>query len=217
MSTVRIPPRFARRPAAPSSSTSRAARSARSIAGLVAAHPGLESQLLTPDGDLNRFVNAFLNDTDVRHLQALDTPVAEADTLVLLPGDGRGLTSPLGLGSRLDFGGLGDRPTSDDEAFWYEFLTRGDAMEMRARRVLRHLPHGPRCKLCAAPFAGAAAPLMRAIGKRPALKNPAVCNSCFDFIEKHHGGAEIHGRYLFADIRGSTTLAELCRSTSSAR
>jgi molybdopterin converting factor small subunit len=55
------------------------------VAGLVAAHPALESQLLAPDGDLNRFVNAFLNDTDVRHLQALDTPVADGDTLVLLP------------------------------------------------------------------------------------------------------------------------------------
>jgi molybdopterin converting factor small subunit len=55
------------------------------IAGLVDAHPALGSQLLTQDGDLNRFVNAFLNDTDVRHLQALDTPVAEGDTLVLLP------------------------------------------------------------------------------------------------------------------------------------
>ena len=52
---------------------------------LVSLHPGLESQLLAPDGDLNRFVNAFLNDTDVRHLQALDTPVGETDTLVLLP------------------------------------------------------------------------------------------------------------------------------------
>ena len=41
--------------------------------------------LCAPDGDLNRFVNAFLNDTDVRHLQALETPVAEGDTLVLLP------------------------------------------------------------------------------------------------------------------------------------
>ena len=48
-------------------------------------HPGLESQLLAPDGDLNRFVNAFLNDTDVRHLQALDTPVGDTDTLTLLP------------------------------------------------------------------------------------------------------------------------------------
>ena len=55
------------------------------ITELVATHPALGSQLLADDGDLNRFVNAFLNDTDVRHLQALDTPVAEGDTLVLLP------------------------------------------------------------------------------------------------------------------------------------
>jgi molybdopterin synthase sulfur carrier subunit len=55
------------------------------VSGLVAAYPGLGAQLLAADGELNRFVNAFLNDTDVRHLQALDTPVAEADTLVLLP------------------------------------------------------------------------------------------------------------------------------------
>ena len=45
---------------------------------------------------------------------------------------------------------------------------------------------------------------MRAIGKRPALKNPTLCNTCFDNMEKHRGGAEIDGSYLFADIRGST-------------
>jgi adenylate cyclase len=95
-----------------------------------------------------------------------------------------------------------------DEAFWREFLTRGDTMERRVRGVMRLLPHGPRCKLCAAPFHGPSAPLMRAIGKRPADKNPAVCNSCFAFMEKHHGGAEIEASFLFADIRGSTTLAE---------
>jgi sulfur-carrier protein len=55
------------------------------IAGLVEAHPALGAQLIGEDGDLNRFVNAFLNDTDVRHLQALETPVADGDTLVLLP------------------------------------------------------------------------------------------------------------------------------------
>ena len=55
------------------------------IGGLVAAYPGLAPQLLAGDGDLNRFVNVFLNDTDVRHLQALDTPVAERDTVLLLP------------------------------------------------------------------------------------------------------------------------------------
>jgi molybdopterin converting factor small subunit len=53
--------------------------------GLVAAYPPLASQLLDAEGGLNRFVNVFLNDTDVRHLDALDTPVAEGDSLVLLP------------------------------------------------------------------------------------------------------------------------------------
>jgi adenylate cyclase len=63
-------------------------------------------------------------------------------------------------------------------------------------------------QLCASPFEGAAAPLMRAIGKRPADKNPRVCQSCFTFIAKHHGGAEIVATFLFADVRGSTSLAE---------
>ena len=55
------------------------------IGGLVAAYPGLGPQLLAGDGDVNRFVNVFLNDTDVRHLQSLDTPVDERDTVLLLP------------------------------------------------------------------------------------------------------------------------------------
>jgi adenylate cyclase len=101
-------------------------------------------------------------------------------------------------------------PPSDAEreAFWRDYLTRGDAMERRVRRVFRVLPHEPRCQLCASPFAGPVAPLMRALGKRPADKNPRVCQSCFNFIAKHHGGAEIEATFLFADIRGSTTLAE---------
>jgi adenylate cyclase len=97
---------------------------------------------------------------------------------------------------------------SEREAFWRDYLTRGDAMERRVRRVFRVIPHAPRCQLCASPFAGPVAPLMRAIGKRPADKNPRVCQSCFNFIAKHHGGAEIEATFLFADIRGSTTLAE---------
>ena len=42
-------------------------------------------RLLDDDGAINRFVNVFVNETDVRHLQALDTPVGDRDTLVLLP------------------------------------------------------------------------------------------------------------------------------------
>jgi adenylate cyclase len=49
---------------------------------------------------------------------------------------------------------------------------------------------------------------MRPLGKRPSEHNPIVCRSCFSFISSHHGGAEIEVTMLFADIRGSTTLAE---------
>ena len=100
-----------------------------------------------------------------------------------------------------------DQPRRDD-AFWREFLTRGDTMERKVRRVFRRIPHGPRCRMCAAPFAGPGAPFMRAIGKRPSEKNPTMCTACFDFMARHHGGAEIECSFLFADVRGSTALAE---------
>jgi adenylate cyclase len=95
-----------------------------------------------------------------------------------------------------------------DEEFWREFLSRGQSRERRVRDVFKHIPHDPRCKLCAAPFAGAGAPVMRLIGKRPAEQNPNICRKCFTFLSSHHGGAEIDVTMLFADIRGSTTLAE---------
>jgi len=95
-----------------------------------------------------------------------------------------------------------------NEEFWHEFLTKGDMRERVGRRVFRRLPHGPRCRMCAAPFEGMAAPLMRMIGKQRAAANPTMCTSCFTFMDQHHGGAEIAGAMLFADIRGSTALAE---------
>jgi sulfur-carrier protein len=48
-------------------------------------HPDTESQLFGPDGGLNRYVNVYLNDEDVRVLEGLDTAVGEDDTLVILP------------------------------------------------------------------------------------------------------------------------------------
>ena len=55
------------------------------VAALVARFPSLRSQLLTADGDLNRFINVYVNGQDVRYLSGLDTPVAERDDVRLLP------------------------------------------------------------------------------------------------------------------------------------
>jgi molybdopterin synthase sulfur carrier subunit len=85
MSTVRIPPTLRASIGGAKQVEIEGGTVREIVAGLVAAYPALGPQLLAGEGELNRFVNAFLNDTDVRHLQALDTPVASSDTLVLLP------------------------------------------------------------------------------------------------------------------------------------
>jgi adenylate cyclase len=99
-------------------------------------------------------------------------------------------------------------PSEGTEDFWRDFLTSGHSKEHAFRKVFKAIPHEPRCHLCAAPFGGLGAPLMRLIGKRPSDKNPNWCGTCFTFMEKHHGGAEIECTLLFADVRGSTALAE---------
>jgi molybdopterin synthase sulfur carrier subunit len=48
-------------------------------------HPETQSQLFAADGGLNRYVNVYLNDEDVRVLEGLDTAVGSADILVILP------------------------------------------------------------------------------------------------------------------------------------
>jgi molybdopterin converting factor small subunit len=55
------------------------------VRGLVERHPSLGGQLLTDEGDLNRFVNVYVNGQDVRYLAGLDTPVAGSDEVRLLP------------------------------------------------------------------------------------------------------------------------------------
>jgi molybdopterin synthase sulfur carrier subunit len=55
------------------------------VSGLVERHPSLGGQLMNEDGDLNRFVNVYVNGKDVRYLSGLDTPVAPTDEVRLLP------------------------------------------------------------------------------------------------------------------------------------
>jgi sulfur-carrier protein len=49
------------------------------------AHPGTHAQLFAGTGELNRYVNVYLNDEDVRVLEGLETPVSESDRVVILP------------------------------------------------------------------------------------------------------------------------------------
>lgn len=48
-------------------------------------HPAVGAQILTPDGELHKYVNVYVNDEDARLLQWTDTPVGDGDTLMILP------------------------------------------------------------------------------------------------------------------------------------
>lgn len=95
-----------------------------------------------------------------------------------------------------------------NEEFWREFLTHPDSLMQTGRHVFRRLPSDPRCVLCAAPFTGIGGGAMRLIGKRRSQSNPTICTSCENILIRYHGGAEVPSALLFADIRGSTSLAE---------
>jgi sulfur-carrier protein adenylyltransferase/sulfurtransferase len=53
--------------------------------GLLAAHTGLKRHLLQDDGSLRNFVNLYLNETDIRHLDSTATPVRPGDVLTIVP------------------------------------------------------------------------------------------------------------------------------------
>lgn len=98
----------------------------------------------------------------------------------------------------------------EPEEWWRRLLT-GEEPPLPLRQ-LRHvwglLPEGPRCKFCNAPYQGIGGPLMRLIGKGPSRLSPQLCRQCHDYAGRNLGGAEIELTMLFADVRGSTALAE---------
>ncbi len=114
-----------------------------------------------------------------------------------------------------------ERPTDGDGSeaeftrdIWRTFLTgEGDNTEgMRrvVRAALGHLPSDPRCKICRAPFRGFGHMLVRPFGfsAKAWQMNPKLCNRCETFVRKHEVGVELDVTMLFADVRGSTAMAE---------
>ena len=106
--------------------------------------------------------------------------------------------------------------TTDDETpqwpepaeTWRGILMGTDPRFRKARAFFKHLPRDPRCKMCAVPFDGPIASVMRLRGRGRWSKNPKYCGVCFSLMSHARGGAEIPCTLLFADIRGSTELAE---------
>ena len=93
--------------------------------------------------------------------------------------------------------------TKEDE--WRLALTQGENVPIHLHHLFGFLPSNPRCKMCNAPFKGWGGIVMRMIGRPQSRKNPRYCEPCaFQEI----GGAEVEISMLFADIRGSTTIAE---------
>ena len=85
MATVRIPPVLRPSVGGEKELTAEGTSVGEILRSLANAHPDTESQLFAPDGGLNRYVNVYLNDEDVRVLDGLETSVSPADTLVILP------------------------------------------------------------------------------------------------------------------------------------
>lgn len=99
------------------------------------------------------------------------------------------------------------------DAQWQRYLSGTDPSMVRGRRMFRVIPSSPRCQMCNAPFAGIGAVPMRLMGRRPATVNPHYCNKCELFARDHPGGVEMELTMFFADIRGSTPLAESLGTT----
>jgi molybdopterin synthase sulfur carrier subunit len=85
VSTIKIPPVLRPSTGGEREVSAEGADVGELLRALAAQHPATEGQLFGEDGTLNRYVNIYLNDEDVRVLQGLDTAVKDSDTLVILP------------------------------------------------------------------------------------------------------------------------------------
>ena len=85
MATVKIPPVLRDAVGGDKEVEAGGATVGEVLTALTTEHEGTRTQIFQGDGTLNRYVNVYLNDEDVRVLDGLETAVGESDTLVILP------------------------------------------------------------------------------------------------------------------------------------
>ncbi len=85
MATIKIPPVLRAHTGGDTEVTAGGDTVGDVLRALTSDYPNTQEQLFSPEGELNRYVNVYLNDEDVRVLKGLDTAVADSDTVVILP------------------------------------------------------------------------------------------------------------------------------------
>ena len=99
------------------------------------------------------------------------------------------------------------------ERLWLGYLS-GDHSDLGpmvhgVKRVFARVPSAPRCRVCNAPFGPPGRYLSKALGFGPGSSlNPTLCVRCEQIVTEHEVGTEIEVSLMFADVRGSTALAE---------
>jgi adenylate cyclase len=97
-------------------------------------------------------------------------------------------------------------PQGDEQERWRAVLTEPGVAPQA--RLFRWLPSNPRCPICRAPFGLPFGPVLHLLGFGRSKRYPQLCNPCFSYALHGRGGAEIPITVLFADVRGSTGMAE---------
>ena len=83
--TVRIPTQLRELSGGASEVTADGGTVASVLAELEASHPGFGARLFDDGGQLRRFVNVFVADEDIRFLDGVNPPVAEGQTVSIVP------------------------------------------------------------------------------------------------------------------------------------
>lgn len=97
---------------------------------------------------------------------------------------------------------------------WQAYLTGDhshlDARVRAVRGLFKRLPSSSRCRVCNAPFQGPAGKVVGLFGFGAGRSsfNPSLCDRCEKIVKRYQVGTEVELTLLFADVRGSTPLAE---------